>query len=139
MARQPALTPAAAKMAMAAGVKTAAIVNYEKYVTHPVPATTAKKEAKPKAKVRTKVAGHHAQVKPASAKPAPAKPAAVKQAPVNRAPANHAALKPKEKAATVAVAKNRAAPHPVASTQSAAAASRQKKPSAAIRKETLQN
>ncbi len=35
MARQPALTPAAAKMAMAAGVKTAAIVNYEKYVTHP--------------------------------------------------------------------------------------------------------
>ena len=38
MTRQPALTPAAAKAAMAAGVKTAAIVNYEKYVTHPVAA-----------------------------------------------------------------------------------------------------
>jgi cell division protein FtsQ len=35
MARQPALTPAAAKAAMAAGVKNAAIVNYEKYALHP--------------------------------------------------------------------------------------------------------
>jgi hypothetical protein len=35
MTRQPALTPTAAKAAVAAGVKTAAIVNYEKYVTHP--------------------------------------------------------------------------------------------------------
>ena len=149
MARQPALTPAAAKMAMAAGVKTAAIVNYEKYVTQPVPATPAKKEAKPKAKARAKVAVRHssakqatakaAPAKHASAKPFPAKPASVKPAPVNRAPANHAALKRREKTATVAVAKNRAAPHPVASTPSAAAATRQKKPSAAIRKETPQN
>ncbi len=144
MARQPALTPAAAKAAMAAGVKTAAIVNYEKYVTQPVPATPAKKEAKPKAKVRTKVAVHHAQVKHglakhASAKPASAKPAAVKQAPVNRAPANQVALKPKEKTATVAVAKNRAASHRAASPSSAAAATGQKKPSAAIPKETPQN
>jgi hypothetical protein len=144
MARQPALTPAAAKMAMAAGVKTAAIVNYEKYVTQPVPATPAKKEAKPKAKVRTKVAVHYAlkqaqakqaPAKHASAKPFPAKPAPVRQAPVNQAPANHAALKPKEKRATVAVAKSRAAPHPVASTSSA----RQKKPSAGIPKESPQN
>jgi len=144
MARQPALTPAAAKMAMAAGVKTAAIVNYEKYVTHPVPATPAKKEAKPKAKARAKVAVHHSSAKPAPAKAASAKPASVKHAsvkpaPVNRAPANHAALKPKGKTATVAVAKNRAAPHLVASTPSVAAAARQKKPSAAIRKETPQN
>ncbi len=149
MARQPALTPAAAKMAMAAGVKTAAIVNYEKYVTQPVPATPAKKEAKPKAKARVKVAVHHSSAKQATAKAAPAKhasaklfpakPAPVKPAPVNRAPANHAALKRREKTATVAVAKNRAAPHPVASTPSAAAATRQKKPSAAIRKETPQN
>jgi cell division protein FtsQ len=141
MARQPALTPAAAKAAMAAGVKTAAIVNYEKYVTHPAPATPAKKEAKPKAKARTKVAVHQAQAKRAPAKHAsdkhaPAKPGPVKQAPVNQAPANPAALRPKEKTATVAVAKNRAAPHPVASTPSAA---RQKKPSAAIPKETPQN
>ena len=149
MARQPALTPAAAKMAMAAGVKTAAIVNYEKYVTHPVPATPAKKEAKPGAKARTKVAGHNAQAKHApvkrasvktnSVKPASVKSAPGKQAPSNRAPANQAALKPKEKTATVAVAKNRAAPRPMASTASAAAAARQKKPSAAIRKETPQN
>ena len=152
MARQPALTPAAAKMAMAAGVKTAAIVNYEKYVTHPMPAAPAKKEAKPGAKVRTKVAGHNAQakhakrasvkptsVKPTSVKPTSVKSAPVKQAPNNRAPANQAALKPKEKTATVAVAKDRAAPRPVASTASAAAATRQKKPSAAIRKETPQN
>ena len=139
MARQPALTPAAAKMAMAAGVKTAAIVNYEKYVTHPVPATPAKKEAKPKAKARTKVAVHHAQAKHAPVKPTSVKPAPVKQAPVNRAPANQAALKPKEKTATVAVAKNRATPRPVASTPSAGAATRQKKPSAAIRKESPQN
>ena len=136
MARQPALTPAAAKAAMAAGVKTAAIVNYEKYVTHPVPATPPKKEAKPKAKARTKVAVHHAPAKRAPAKHASAKPVPVKQGPVNQAPANPAALKPKEKTATVAVAKNRAALHPVASMPSAA---RQKKPSAAIRKETPQN
>jgi cell division protein FtsQ len=136
IARQPALTPAAAKAAMAAGVKTAAIVNYEKYVTHSVPATPAKKEAKPKAKARTKVAVHHAQAKRAPAKHASAKPVAVKQVPVNQAPASQAALKPAEKTATVAVAKNRAAPHPVASTPSAA---RQKKPSAAIPKETPRN
>jgi len=136
MARQPALTPAAAKAAMAAGVKTAAIVNYEKYVTHPVPATPPKKEAKPKAKARTKVAVNHAQARRVPAKHASAKPVPVKQAPVNQAPANAAAPKPQEKTATVAVAKDRAAPHPVASTPSTA---RQKKPSAAIRKETPQN
>ena len=83
MARQPALTPAAAKMAMAAGVKTAAIVNYEKYVTHPVPATPAKKEAKPKAKVQTKVAGHHAQAQNVPAKHASAKPASAKHVRLN--------------------------------------------------------
>ena len=72
MTRQPALTPAAAKAAVAAGVKTAAIVNYEKYVTHPVPPlTSAKKNAKaavkaktqakpqPKTKAGAKTAAHH--------------------------------------------------------------------------------
>lgn len=49
IARQPALTPAAAKAALAAGVKTAAIVNYEKYVTHPLP-VSAGKVAQPKTK-----------------------------------------------------------------------------------------
>ena len=53
MARQPALTPAAAKAAMAAGVKTAAIVNYEKYVTRPAPRPLpAKKEAKAESESR---------------------------------------------------------------------------------------
>lgn len=41
--RQPALTPAAAKAALAAGVKNAAIVNYEKYATHPELSEPAKK------------------------------------------------------------------------------------------------
>src|SRR6202043_2879590 len=43
MARQPALTPAAAKAAMAEGGKTAGIVNYEKYATHTVPVAATKK------------------------------------------------------------------------------------------------
>jgi len=153
MTRQPALTPAAAKAAMAAGVKTAAIVNYEKYVTHPVPATPAKKEAKPKAKARAKAAVHHARAKPgpakaasakaapaklASAKAAPAKPAPAKAAPVKQAAVSQVALKPKGNAAPVAAAKNSAGPHPVASSPPAAVTG-QKKPSAAIRKETPQN
>jgi cell division protein FtsQ len=147
MTRQPALTPTAAKAAMAAGVKTAAIVNYEKYVTHPVPATPAKKELKPKAKARTKAAVHHARAKPASAKPAsakaapakpaPAKPVSAKAAPVKQAAVSQVALKAKGNAAPVAAAKNSAPPHPVASPP--AAVTGQKKPSAAIRKETPQN
>ena len=52
------LTPAAAKAAMSAGVKPAAIVNYEKYVTHPgaygPPKASAKAAVKPAAK-----AGRH--------------------------------------------------------------------------------
>lgn len=52
--RKPVLTPAAAKAAMAAGVKSAAIVNYEKYATHgPAPAPV-KKGSKPVAKALAK-------------------------------------------------------------------------------------
>lgn len=128
MVRQPALTPAAAKAAMAAGVKTAAIVNYEKYVTRPGLATSAKKEAKAKGKAATKalphrVAGHSA----------PSSHASDKQAPVTQA-----ALKSKEKAAPVAV-KSTPVLHPVASLPPAADAKGQRKPSAAIKKETPQN
>jgi cell division protein FtsQ len=134
MARQPALTPAAAKVAMAAGVKTAAIVNYEKYVTHPVAAAPAKKDAKPKAKAATKAAVHRV----------PAKQAFVKRASVKQAPVNQAALKPKENAAPVAAAKNAAvshpaAPSPAAPTMPVAVSTDQKKPSAGIPKETPQN
>ena len=123
MARQPALTPAAAKAAMAAGVKTAAIVNYEKYVTHPVPATPVKKDAKSKAKAGTKAGPK----------------AAVHHAAVHYAAVHHDALKPKGKGATVAVTKNTVASHPSASPTPVAAARGQKKPSAAIPKETPRN
>jgi cell division protein FtsQ len=139
MARQPALTPAAAKAAMAAGVKTAAIVNYEKYVTHPVAAAPAKKDAKLKAKAGTKAAVHHA-----SAKQASAKQAAVKQVPVKQVPVKQAALKTKVNEAPVAAAKNTAVlhpatPSPAAPTTPVAVPTSQKKPSAGIPKETLQN
>jgi cell division protein FtsQ len=64
--RQPALTQTAAKAALAAGVKNAAIVNYEKYVNRPAPAAGAK-TAPGKSKAGTKVA--RGGTKPA-AKPA---------------------------------------------------------------------
>jgi cell division protein FtsQ len=149
MARQPALTPTAAKAAMAAGVKTAAIVNYEKYVTHPVPPAPPKKNAKLKAKGVPKAAVHHASashaavshasashasvshasVSHASVKPAPARQATVKQPPVTQA-----ALKTKVKAPPFAVAKSTVASHPAASVPAG-----QKKPSAGIPKETAQH
>jgi cell division protein FtsQ len=134
MARQPVLTPAAAKSAMAAGVKTAAIVNYEKYVTHPAPVAPAKKDAKLKANGGAKAAVHHAL-----AKPAPAKPAPVKQAPVKPVAVNQAALKAKGNAAPVAATMNAAASHPVAPPSSGVVTTVQKKPSAGIPKETPQN
>ena len=134
MARQPALTPAAAKAAMAAGVKPAAIVNYEKYVTHPVAAVPAKKDAKPKAKAATKAAVHRAPAKQVSAKQASAKQAPVKQA----------ALKTKVNEAPVAAAKSTAASHPAVPSPAAApppisVPTGQKKPSAGIPKEAPQN
>jgi cell division protein FtsQ len=141
MARQPALTPGATKAAMAAGVKTAAIVNYEKYVTRPAPLPAPKKEAKPNTKAGTKGAVHY----PAVGHPP------VGHAPVKPAPAKQAALKPKANMAPVAVAKNTVTPHPTAPpvkspavspvsiTPPAAVGNGQKKPSAGIPKETPQN
>jgi cell division protein FtsQ len=70
--RPPALTPAAAKAAMSAGVKTAAIVNYEKYVTHPVPYGPPKAPSKAAGKPAPKAASHRALVK-ARGKSAPAR------------------------------------------------------------------
>src|SRR6202790_15720 len=134
MARQPALTPAAAKAAMAAGVKTAALVNYEKYVTHPVPPIPAKKDAKPKVKAGPKAAVHRALVHHLPVKPAAAKPAPVKQDPVHQA-----ARKTTVKAVKPAVVKNTAASHPAGSAPPVAVATGQKKPSAGIQKETPQN
>jgi cell division protein FtsQ len=164
IARQPALTPAAAKAAMAAGVKTAAIVNYEKYVKHPPALAPAKKEVKPKAAVH-QTAAHHAPVKPAPVKPAAAKTGAakltgaksvaVKPAPVRPGPVNQAALKTRVTSVPVASAKNSALSHPAApatatpppvaantghtAEQSAGHPAAQQKPSAGIPKEILQN
>lgn len=82
--RQPALTPAAAKAAVAAGVKTAAIVNYEKYVTRPGAPVPAK--GKPKTPVKTTVT--HVPGKPLPAKTASARKPAAKPAPPKRTAAN---------------------------------------------------
>jgi cell division protein FtsQ len=133
MARQPALTPAAAKAAMAAGVKTAALVNYEKYATRTVPPIQVKKNAKLKAKAAPKAVVHRAAVRHA-----PVKPALVKPAPARQAPINQVALKPKGKAAAAAVHKSTAPSHP-AVPPPVAVATGQKKPSAGIQKETPQN
>ncbi|MGO9346293.1 MAG: FtsQ-type POTRA domain-containing protein [Terriglobales bacterium] len=145
MARQPALTRAAAKAAMAAGVKTAAIVNYEKYVTPPAPPAQKKKEAKSNSKPATKSAVHHPSAKSAGAKPvrtkqAAAKPASVKKVSVTQAPPNQAAPKPATNTPPVTAAKPAAPPHPVASAPPPVTTG-QKKPSAAIPlpKETPQN
>jgi len=158
MARQPALTPAAVKAAMAAGVKTAAIVNYEKYVTHPVPVAPPKKDAKLMAKAGTKAgakaAAHRAASKRAAGKPgparplptksvAPATPAVTKTAPEKQAPVKQAALKTKVGASAVATTKDYAthpvAAPPVAAPTAAAITAGRKKPSAGIPKETPQN
>ena len=136
MVRQPALTPAAAKAAMAAGVKTAAIVNYEKYVTHPVVITPAKKDAKTKPQGGAKPAIHRAAARHSAVSHAP-----VSHAPAKQAPANQTGLKPAGKPATVATAtpRNIAESHPVASAPPVTSTKGQKKPSAAIVKETPQN
>ena len=152
MTRQPALTQAAAKAAMAAGVKPAAIVNYEKYVTHPAPATPAKKDLKPKAKAATKAPVHQAASKQPPAKLAPVKMAAVKPAPVKPTPVHQGAPKPQGtsttaastsvNSTTVAPAKNDASAHtpaPAPAVSSGTVGTGQKKPSAGIPKETPQN
>jgi cell division protein FtsQ len=147
MARQPVLTPAAAKAAMAAGVKTAALVNYEKYVTHPVAPTVpakAKKDAKPKSKVTSNATVHRAPAKAAPAKlvaaktsaatapgikPVAAKPLAVSQVP----PKSNGNVPP---VAATTTTGNTTAPHPALPTAKAVTGT---KPSAAIPKETPQN
>jgi cell division protein FtsQ len=153
MARQPALTPAAAKAAMAAGVKPAAIVNYENYENHvartaPSVPAPAKKDARPKAKA----AIHHVGAKSLPAKQTAAKSASVRSASVKQESAKPAQVKPAsvkqtlakaKESAPVAVPKNTAPLHPVAPVASApvspGSSTGSKKPSAAIKKETPQN
>jgi hypothetical protein len=134
------LTPAAAKAAMAAGVKTAAIVNYEKYVTHPAPATLPKKDEKPKSKPPAKAAAHHARARKAPVKSPKAlfKAASGHQAQAKPAPVIQTALKTKEPT-TPGAAKKSAVAHPVASPPPVAATAVQKKPSAGIPRESPHN
>jgi cell division protein FtsQ len=140
--RQPALTPAAAKAAMAAGVKPAAIVNYEKYVTHPAAQVPVKKDAKPKskaaAKPAAKAASHAGAVHQAVVKPAPAKQVPIKQAVVKKTAANQSAAKPKGITPPV-LAAQKTVTHAAPSVAMSASSKGQKKPSAGIAKETPQN
>ncbi len=132
MPRQPALTPAAAKAALAAGVKQAAIVNYEKYVTHPPtpgPAKPAKAAQKAPAKRAVKKAAH--KLRKAMGKPAAA--AATKNHP---APAHAAA--PRAGAAPTKPHAGKTSWH-LPSPAPAATTTGQKKPSPAIPKETAHN
>lgn len=145
IAPQPALTPAAAKAALAAGVKNAAIVNYEKYVTHPAPPDAAGKPVQPKSKEGMKAptkARPKAGAKKIPHRAAPkakAKPLAANSAP-------HLPAQPSQKPATVTsaapaqppVAKT-AKPAPAAPAPVTTVAIKQKKPSAAIPKERPQN
>jgi cell division protein FtsQ len=150
MARQPALTPAAARAAMAAGVKPAAIVNYENYNENHVPRTApsvpaaAKKEAKPKGRA----AIHHAGAKSLPARQAPARPAVAKSsksASVRSASSKQESPKPApakaKENAPVVPQKNASTIHPMPMTPAAATpvSTGSKKPSAAIKKETPQN
>jgi cell division protein FtsQ len=156
IARQPSLSPAAAKAAVAAGAKTAALVNYEKYVEHPA-GTTPAKQAKPKTGSVTAKSDRHAPKKAAKTtwaklhpKPGTAaaavKPAALRQ-PSPSQPAASAPAVPKSQTETAATKRTPVAASkkgvttttsqtaPVVATPSPAS----KKPSAAIPKEVPQN
>ena len=148
IARQPALTPAAAKAALAAGVKNAAIVNYEKYVTKPAPPAAASKPVQPKSKVGTKTpakAGPKAGAKATAHRATPKAKVKTKTLTAKNSPP-HPPAQPSQKPALVAssappqppVAKT-TKPVAAASTPATTVAAKQKKPSAAIPKEKPQN
>jgi cell division protein FtsQ len=169
LARPPALTPAAVKAAMAAGAKTAPIVNYEKFATQPEPPSPGsprapvreKKDARSKLKTAPATTVHRVSSKPALAKPASSKPAApqlsAKAAPAKFGPpspvsANQAVqpaaiktkVKPnaKPKIKTNGSSAGLAVAKPAAALHPdppVAATFTGQKPSAAIKKETPQN
>lgn len=153
--RPAALTLAAAKAAMSAGVKNGAIVNYEKYATHPVPYGPPKKPSKVAAKVPARAVTHRAAVK-AKGKHSPAPKNAHAQSAANKVIAASAkkpivdSNKGAKSVSSAPSAKAKTAPSvgpsPVASpkpVQSAAlpsaASTGQKKPSAGIPKEASPN
>ena len=127
---KPTLTQAAAKAAMAAGVKQAALVNYEKYVTRPA-APTPVKATKAAVKPATKHPLKRAVRRPAKAR-RKAMPVAKKHAvapPVAAAPVGAKTARPASAKAL--------ATHPPAAPVTATAA--QKKPSAGIPREASPN
>jgi cell division protein FtsQ len=134
MTRQPALTPAAAKAAMSAGAKPAAIVNYEKYVTHPGPPPPAKKPVKLKPKPSPHKSSHRPALKPKGreATAAVARNAGVVAARPVAPPLSSKTPPSPDSTKTVK-------PAPAVSLPPAAAATSRKKPSPAIPKETSQN
>jgi hypothetical protein len=147
MPRQPALTQAAAKAAMAAGVKQAALVNYEKYVTHPpsaAPLKPAKAIAKPPAKHAVKRVAQkqtQKQWKPkakatAAKKHAAGPPVAAARVVVNPATAKAAAAKPAVAKPPKTDSAKAPVPHPSTVPVATTAA---KKPSAGISRETSPN
>jgi cell division protein FtsQ len=159
--RQPALTPAAAKTAMAAGVKPAAIVNYEKYVTHPALQAPVQKRTKPAARVKARAVAHRAAPKLKGKRAAttmkknsgshPAASVVIPASNKAQIPAPSATAKPigpmplppiqtsKVSPAGPPPAAKISKPAPAASLSSASAATGLKKPSAGIPKEAAQN
>ncbi|MGA7684490.1 MAG: FtsQ-type POTRA domain-containing protein [Terriglobales bacterium] len=159
--RQPALTQSAAKAAVAAGVKNAALVNYEKFVNRPAPPVVAakpvkSKAAKPAVKSGAKVAGksttkptktvvrsaaHRAATK-ARVKPVVERPAAATTKPGNSNAPKTTSQPPLKKASSVTTKQTAPSPAPAKAAPTASqstAAAGQKKPSPAIAKETPQN
>jgi hypothetical protein len=148
MPRQPTLSPAAAKAAMSAGVKRAALVNYEKFAARPLASPAAKiqpKRAQPVAStVDAKAPAKNIGPSAVAVKTATPKPA-VKAA---KAPTHRVVAKAKRKAAakkapskwakahsgkTIRPAASHAASG-IAGQNSAASASTKKKPNPAIAK-----
>ena len=125
IARQPALTQAAAKAALAAGVRNTAIVNYEKFVTHPAPPAPVTK-AEAKSKVAAKTAKPEPKSSVTSESKAESKTGTNSDAesgfkagakPNSKAVAHHVRPKPKAKV-KAAASRNSAAPHATAQTAS---------------------
>jgi cell division protein FtsQ len=131
MPRQPALTPAAAKVAMAAGMKPAAIVNYEKYVTHPpLPAS-----ARP---VKAHKAAARRALKKVAHRPQRVTRKSVASVATRNQPAPaHAAARPPAAAPPKPLAGEPSTPSP--SRAPAVTPTGQRKPSAAIPKEAVPN
>ncbi len=143
---QPALTQAAAKAAMAAGVKPAALVNYEKYVTHPPAAPAAarpvKAAAKPAAKHPTRRIARRRRArgkksvtavakKPAASLPIAAAPASSKPAQADSAKTAPEKAAPALRSSATSVLRPSAPPPATTATQ--------QKPSAGIPKEAPPN